>query len=41
VDWNNLLSRMAFYRSEEQAAVQRWQETHKCNLDRMVEKGVN
>ena len=40
VDWNNLLSRMSFYRSEEQAAVQRFRETHKCNLDRMVEKGA-
>jgi ferredoxin/flavodoxin---NADP+ reductase len=40
VDWNNLLSRMSFYRSEEQAAVQRFRDTHKCNLDRMVEEGV-
>lgn len=39
VDWNNLLSRMSFYRSEEQVAVQRFRETHKCNLDRMVKEG--
>jgi len=37
VDWNLLLSRMAFYRSEEQAAVQAWREGHKCNLERAVE----
>ncbi|MFZ0927418.1 MAG: sulfide/dihydroorotate dehydrogenase-like FAD/NAD-binding protein [Syntrophobacteraceae bacterium] len=37
VDWNTLLSRMAFYRSEEQLAVQRWREGHKCNLERAVE----
>ncbi len=40
VDWNGLLSRMQFYRGEEQLAVQRWehlQETpsHECNLDRV------
>jgi len=39
VDWNNLLSRMSFYRSEEQVAVQRFRDTHKCNLDRMVKEG--
>ncbi|MCE5336974.1 MAG: sulfide/dihydroorotate dehydrogenase-like FAD/NAD-binding protein [Desulfobacteraceae bacterium] len=39
VDWNNLLSRMAFYRSEEQTAVNRWRESHKCNLDRAVAEG--
>ena len=36
VDWNSLLSRLAYYRSEEQAAVERWKD-HKCNLDRAVE----
>ncbi len=40
VDWNNLLSRMAFYRSEEQEAVNRWKAGHKCNLDRAVAEGV-
>ncbi len=40
VDWNSLLSRLAFYRSEEQAAVARWKEGHKCNLDRAVAEGV-
>jgi ferredoxin--NADP+ reductase len=40
VDWNNLLSRISFYRSEEQAAVERWKAGHKCNLDRMVAEGV-
>jgi ferredoxin--NADP+ reductase len=40
VDWNTLLSRLAFYRSEEQAAVTRFRESHKCNLDRAVVEGV-
>ncbi len=40
VDWNLLLSRMAFYRTEEQAAIQRWREGHKCNLERAVAQGV-
>jgi ferredoxin--NADP+ reductase len=40
VDWNLLLSRMAFYRSEEQAAVERWRQGHKCNLDGAVAEGV-
>ena len=40
VDWNTLLSRLAFYRSEEQAAVTRFRESHKCNLDRAVAEGV-
>lgn len=31
VDWDNLLSRLSFYRPQEQAAMERWQ--HKCNLD--------
>ncbi len=40
VDWNNLLSRMTFYRDQEQAATARWKESHKCNLDRAVAEGV-
>jgi ferredoxin--NADP+ reductase len=40
VDWNTLLSRLAFYRSEEQAAVTRFRESHKCNLDHAVAEGV-
>ncbi len=40
VDWNTLLSRLAFYRSEEQAAVTRFRESHKCNLERAVAEGV-
>ena len=40
VDWHNLLSRMAFYRSEEQASVQRWREGHECNLPRTVGDGL-
>ncbi len=37
VDWGNLLSRVAFYRAEEQAAVEHWQQVrdHECNLDRV------
>jgi len=37
VDWNSLLSRLSYYRSEEQVAVERWRDGHKCNLDRAVE----
>jgi ferredoxin--NADP+ reductase len=35
VDWNNLLSRVAFYRQEEQEAVETWKRgrDHTCNLD--------
>ncbi|MEN6440329.1 MAG: sulfide/dihydroorotate dehydrogenase-like FAD/NAD-binding protein [Syntrophobacter sp.] len=36
VDWNSLLSRLAYYRPEEHMAVERWREGHKCNLDRAV-----
>ncbi len=36
VDWNSLLSRLAYYRAEEQTAVEHWREGHKCNLDRAV-----
>jgi ferredoxin--NADP+ reductase len=38
VDWNGLLSRLQFYKTEEQQAVENWK-THKCNLDIAVEKG--
>jgi ferredoxin--NADP+ reductase len=39
VDWGNLLSRVAFYRSEEQAAIEHWRD-HVCNLglSRQVDK---
>lgn len=40
VDWNTLLSRMAFYRSEEHASIQRWREGHECSLGRAVGDGV-
>lgn len=40
VDWNSLLSRMAFYRSEEQQSLERWRKDHECNLDRAVAQGV-
>ncbi len=33
VDWSNLLSRLQFYRAEEQTAVERWK--HECNLERV------
>ena len=37
VDWNNLLSRVQFYRDEEKAAIDHWQHhasKHECNLDK-------
>jgi ferredoxin--NADP+ reductase len=34
VDWNMLLSRLAYYRPEEQKAVEHWQ--HVCNLDKVA-----
>jgi len=37
VDWNNLISRVQFYRDEEQAAVEHWRQ-HECNLDKAVRK---
>ena len=40
VDWGLLLSRMAFYRPEEQVAVERWRKIHECNLERAIAKGV-
>lgn len=41
VDWNGLLSRMQFYRGEEQLSVERWEHlrempSHECNLDKMT-----
>jgi ferredoxin--NADP+ reductase len=39
VDWNNILSRIQFYRPEEQVAVERWKQArerdHECNLAKM------
>ncbi len=47
VDWDNLLSRLQFYRPEEQRAVEEWrkkashaQPGHQCKLDRAVSQGV-
>ncbi|MBF0327955.1 MAG: sulfide/dihydroorotate dehydrogenase-like FAD/NAD-binding protein [Nitrospirae bacterium] len=37
VDWNSLMSRLQFYKPEEQAAVEAYK--HKCNLDIAAEKG--
>ncbi len=37
VDWNNLISRVQFYRDEEQVAVEHWRQ-HECNLDKAVRK---
>jgi ferredoxin--NADP+ reductase len=37
VDWDNLLSRLQFYRKEEQEALQQYD--HKCKLDAAVAKG--
>ena len=37
VDWDNLLSRLQFYRDEEQEAVEHWK--HECRLDVMAAKG--
>jgi ferredoxin--NADP+ reductase len=36
VDWGNLLSRMQFYRDEEQEAVESWKRGHECKLDRVA-----
>ncbi len=40
VDWANLLSRMQFYRAEEQTAVDEWRatqaESHQCKLERVA-----
>jgi len=35
VDWDTLLSRLSFYRAEEQLAVERWKQ-HQCNLNGAV-----
>ena len=35
VDWDTLLSRLSFYRAEEQLAVERWKQ-HRCNLSGVV-----
>jgi ferredoxin--NADP+ reductase len=43
VDWNNLLSRVQFYRDEEKAAIEHWQQTkkdHECNLDVAANKAA-
>ncbi len=46
VDWNSLLSRLQFYRPEEQKAIELWRNKashgpgHRCNLDRAVSEGV-
>ncbi len=37
VDWNNLLARQQFYRTEEALAVERWQ--HECQLDKEANRG--
>jgi ferredoxin--NADP+ reductase len=37
VDWELLLSRMSFYRSEERQATERWKQ-HLCNLDKAAAK---
>jgi ferredoxin--NADP+ reductase len=34
VDWNSLMSRLAFYRDEERQAVEQWQ--HVCNLEQVA-----
>ena len=34
VDWNSLMSRLAFYRDEERQAVEHWQ--HVCNLEKVA-----
>lgn len=40
VDWNNLLSRMAFYRSEEQLSIQHWRESHTCGVEQAAVGGA-
>jgi len=39
VDWDNLLERLSFYRSEEKLAIERWKR-HECNLDLAFEEAV-
>jgi ferredoxin--NADP+ reductase len=36
VDWDTLLQRLSFYRSEEKLAVEHWR-SHQCNLDKAAE----
>ncbi len=38
VDWANLLSRLAYYRSEEQQAIEHW---HQCRLDQVPAQEVH
>jgi ferredoxin/flavodoxin---NADP+ reductase len=43
VDWTNLLSRVQFYRNEEKAAIEHWQQAkrdHECNLDKAADKAL-
>jgi ferredoxin/flavodoxin---NADP+ reductase len=43
VDWNNLLSRVQFYKEEEKAAVEHWNRVkndHECNLDKAADKAL-
>ena len=43
VDWDNLLSRVQFYRQEEQAAIEHWNKVrkdHECNLDKAAEQAL-
>jgi ferredoxin--NADP+ reductase len=37
VDWGNLVSRVQYYKDEEQAAVEHWQQVrdHECNLEKV------
>jgi ferredoxin/flavodoxin---NADP+ reductase len=35
VDWDNLLSRLSFYRADEKLSIERWKE-HQCNLDKAI-----
>jgi ferredoxin--NADP+ reductase len=37
VDWNGMMSRLAYYQEEEKHALENWK--HKCNLDSVLEKG--
>jgi ferredoxin--NADP+ reductase len=38
VDWDNMLARLQFYRTEEQVSVEQWE--HKCRLDAVLEGGA-
>ena len=39
VDWDNLLSRLQFYREEERLALERWEQEHECQLDKALKEG--